>query len=83
MKAIDTFAHILLFLAIITGAVAFWGLRYEKNMQLLVVITLIAFYILWGIVYHSTKRNINKKLFLEYLMIGAICSVVGVLVFYL
>lgn len=83
VKYLDTLAHLLLFLGISVAGFAFWGLRYDQNAQLLVIFTVVTFYIFWAVVYHFTKREMSKKLFLEYLLIGAICSVVGILVFYL
>lgn len=83
MKKLDLFSHILLFLGVLIAAVAFWGLRYQAGAQLLVIFTLVTFYIFWALVYHFTRRDLSKKLFLEYLLVAAICSVVGILVFYL
>jgi len=83
LRYLDILAYILLLLGIIAAGIAFYGLRYEPNAQLFVIFTAVVFYLFWAIVYHYTKKEINKKLFLEYLLIGAICSVVGILVFYL
>lgn len=83
MKRLDFFAHILLILGILIAGIAFWGLRYQGNAQILVIFTLVIFYIFWALVYHYTKRNLTRKLFLEYLLVAAICTVVGILVFYL
>lgn len=82
MKKLDTFAHLLLTLGAVIAAIAFWSLRYQQGTQLFVIFTLVTFYIFWALVYHYTKRDLNKKLFLEYLLVGAICSIVGILVFY-
>lgn len=82
MKRLDAIAHLLLFLGVVIGAVAFWSLRYQQGTQLFVIFTLVTFYIFWAIVYHYTKKDLTKKLFLEYLLVGAICAVVGILVFY-
>lgn len=82
MKVLDTLAHILLFLGVVIAGIAFWGLRYQAGAQLLVILTLVTFYIFWALVYHYTKRDLSKKLFLEYLLVAAICSIVGILVFY-
>ena len=83
MRRLDFFAHLLLFLGVIIAAIAFWGLRYQAGAQLLVVFTLLVFYIFWGALYHYTKRDLSKKLFLEYLLVAAISCVVAILVFYL
>jgi len=83
MKKLDFLAHLLLFLGVIIATIAFWGLRYQAGAQLLVVFTLVVFYIFWALVYHYTKRDLSKKLFLEYLLVAAISCVVAILVFYL
>lgn len=82
MKVLDTMAHVLLFLGVVVAGIAFWGLRYQAGAQLLVIFTLVVFYVFWALVYHYTKRDLSKKLFLEYLLVAAICSIVGILVFY-
>lgn len=82
MKTLDTLAHLLLFLGIIAAAVAFWGLRYQSGVQILVVLGAVTFYVFWAIVYHWARRDLSKKLFLEYLLVAAIACVVGILVFY-
>lgn len=82
MKTLDTLAYLLLFLGIVAAAVAFWGLRYQTGVQLLVVFLAVTFYIFWAIVYHCARRDFSKKLFLEYLLVAAIACVVGILVFY-
>lgn len=82
VKFLDTIAHLLLFLGIVVAALAFWGLRSQVGVQLLVVFLAVTFYIFWAIVYHSARRDLSKKLFLEYLLVAAIACVVGILVFY-
>jgi hypothetical protein len=83
LRYLDTLAYLLLFLGIAVAVFAFVGLRYDSEAQLLVIFTLVVFYVFWALIYHFSKKEVSKKLFLEYLLIGAICSVVGILVFYL
>lgn len=81
-KFLDTIAHLLLFLGIAVAALAFWGLRFQAGAALLVVFLAVTFYIFWAAVYHCARRDLSKKLFLEYLLVAAIVCVVGILVFY-
>lgn len=83
MKKIDLLSYSLLLSGIVLGAAAFWDLRYSQNGQLLVIFALVLFYLAWGLVYHFTKGDLSKKLFLEYILIALICCGVGILVFYL
>lgn len=81
MKHFDTLIHILLFLGFAIGGGAIWWLRYDSLRQFLVIIILVIFYLLWGVVYHSLKKDLTKKLFIEYLILAGIAIVVGFLVF--
>lgn len=78
----DIFAYILLLLAIGVGAWAILKAHGEPGNQFLIVLVLVVFYLLWGVVYHHVKRDLSRKLFLEYLIIGAIALVSGLLVFF-
>ena len=81
MKHIDIVAHICLLFGLVVGTVAIFRLRYDNVAQFLVILILAAFYLLWGIVYHNLKRDLDRKLLFEYLLIAAIVVVVGLLVF--
>lgn len=82
MKYVDHLAYLLLILAFVFAVFTFMVFRYDPTAQLRVVLTSIVFYIIWGIVYHYTKRQLNKKLFLEYLLLAAISSVAVIIIFY-
>ena len=81
MKHLDIIAHIFLILGLAVGAVAIYRLRFDATSQFLVVLVIILFYLLWGTTYHHIKGEISKKLFIEYLLIAAIVTAVGFLVF--
>lgn len=82
-KRFDLLAHLLLMAALAVGGVAFFRARFTGNDQFLVIISIVFFYLAWGLVFHYAKRDLTKKLYFEYLLIAAITSVAGVLVFLL
>ena len=81
MKHLDIIAHIFLILGLAVGAVAIYRLRFDSTSQFLVILIIVLFYLLWGTTYHHIKGEIEKKLFIEYLLIAAIATAVGFLVF--
>lgn len=81
MKHIDIIFYSLLLSAVGVGAWAILKSHGEPGSQLLIVLVLVVFYLLWGVVYHHVKRDLSRKLFLEYLIIGAIAGASGVLIF--
>lgn len=81
MKHIEKLANILLFLGIGVGAVAIYRVRFDPASQFLVLIMIVAFYVLWGVVYHTLRRDFKRKVMFEYLLVGAIGLAGGLLVF--
>ena len=77
---LDILSHTLLFCGGVLAVVVFLKLRFDQR-QIFVIFGLVIFYLLWGLVYHFAKGDLSKKLALEYGLIGAICTLVGVLVF--
>lgn len=82
-KRFDILAHLLLMAALAVGGIAYLRSRFTVQDQFLVIIAMIFFYLAWGLVYHYAKRDLTKKLYLEYLIISAIASVSAILVFLL
>lgn len=81
MKYLDILSYSLLLLCIVLGGVAIYNLRFEMASQIVVILMLVVFYIIWGMVYHNLKRDLTPRLFKEYLVIGAIAVCAGLLVF--
>jgi uncharacterized membrane protein YfcA len=76
-KKIDKLAHLFLYFGYVVGAVAIYMARYNPTRQFFVIILLVAFYVLWGFVYHHAKREASGRLFLEYLLIALIAILAG------
>jgi len=81
MSYIDKLAYAVLFSGFLVGIVAIVFLRYNPTNQFAVIVSFSIFYLLWAVAYHLFRRDLDPKLFLEYLIIASIASVVGFLVF--
>lgn len=81
MKKFDLFFYLLLFLGIGIGASRFFAFWAKPSSQFWVIVAIVVYYVIWGLLYHYFKKDLAKKLFLEYITLGAIGIAVGVLVF--
>ena len=79
----DILAHLLLMAALAVGGLAFLRVRFAAQDQLLVILAIVFFYLAWGLIYHYARRDLSRRVYLEYLLIAAIASVAGVLIFIL
>lgn len=82
-RQFDILAHLLLMAALAIGGIAFFRSRISSQDQFLVILAMVFFYLAWGLVYHLGRRDLTKKVYLEYLLISGIASVAGVLIFIL
>ena len=70
------YLHFLILLVILAGgAWAFFYVRTDRQLQLLVGIATVAAYVLWGIIHHVIQRDLHIKIVVEYILIGAIAAV--------
>lgn len=81
MRYFDKVAHILLLLGLGMGVVAVYTARSDPRSQLTVFLLAVAFYGLWGMIYHHLRGDLTRKLLAEYLVLAAIVLMVGMLVF--
>lgn len=73
---LDNLSHVLLIVAVGVAAVAIYRLRYDSALQLLVILVMVVFYVVWGFVYHYLRGDLEQKLILEYLLMAMIASFV-------
>jgi len=68
--------HFIVLAAILAGGVtAFMYVAPNSSLQLIIgVITSVA-YVFWGLVHHAMKKDLHKKIVVEYILIGAIAIV--------
>jgi len=83
IKEIDKIAHVILLIGLVVGAVAIYSSRFSATRQLVVILLLIAFYLIWGYVYHHLRGDASRKLMIEYLVIGSIALLTSIFVFFL
>ena len=70
------YLHFLILLGILAGgAWAFFYVRTDRYLQLLVGVATAAAYVLWGIIHHVIQRDLHIKIVVEYILIGAIAAV--------
>ena len=81
LNYVDKLAYSVLFAALLLGTAAIFSLKYEPNGQFATIVGFSIFYLVWAVVYHLFKRDLNLTVFLEYLIIASIALVVGFLVF--
>ena len=80
-RKIDVIAYLILFGVFLLGAFAVYGLQGDGRAQLNIILALAAFYLIWGLIFHHIKSDLDKWLLFEYLAIAAISVACGVLVF--
>lgn len=69
--------HYLALMAILSiGFGLFWVFNYNRQAQIGVTLVIAAFYVLWGIVHHSVKKDFHWRVILEYLVVATIASLV-------
>ena len=80
-KVIEKLAHTILYFGFVVGAVAVYMTRYDGARQLLIVLILVAYYLIWGFSYHSMRKDLSMRLALEYLAISLIALLVAFVIF--
>ena len=68
--------HFVILIAMLSlGVLTFLFVRPNTTMQLLVGIVTAVAYVLWGFVYHAMRKDLHRKIVVEYLLIGTIAIV--------
>lgn len=80
-KVTDRVAHTLLYLGFIIGVVAIFVSRFDSTRQLLIVLMLVAFYLIWGYSYHTARRDLTRRVVFEYSAIALISLLAAVIIF--
>lgn len=66
---------IVLFTILFGGIFTFWFAKGNTSLQLTIgVITTVA-YVVWGIIHHSLKGDLYRKVVIEYVLVGLIAIV--------
>lgn len=71
--------HIVHFLVLVTilavGVSAFFYVRPNTTLQLVVGIATSFAYVAWGIIHHAVEGDLHEKVVIEYVLVGAIAIV--------
>lgn len=80
-KLVEKLAHTILYFGFVVGVVAVYAARASSHGQLLIVIILVAYYLIWGFSYHSAKKDLSAGLAVEYLIISLIALLAAFIIF--
>lgn len=75
MKYSHIISYIVLVLILATGVGAFYFVRPNVTLQLIIAIITSVAYVLWGIIHHMIQKDLHHKIVIEYMLIGAIAIV--------
>lgn len=75
MKHINILHYAVLLCILVGGVAAFYWVRPNVTLQLLVGIATSVAYMFWGIIHHTLKKDLHPKIVIEYMLIGAIAIV--------
>lgn len=65
-----TFYYFVLLLILSVGMYITLQTSYDRNFQVLLLIVLVSFYVLWGIIHHLAKHDFCFKIVVEYILVG-------------
>ena len=80
-KLIEKLAHTILYFGFVVGVAAVYMARASGHGQLLIVIILVVYYLIWGFSYHSAKKDLSLRLAAEYLIISLIALLAAFIIF--
>lgn len=72
--------YVLLAILLSVGSVIFLSGRGNPLAQFLIGVSMAILYIAWGWVYHFQKKDLHKKVMIEYLLVGCIAIVLMAMV---
>jgi hypothetical protein len=75
MKHQKTLHFLVLMVMLGLGIGAFYFVRPDRTLQLAIAIATAVGYVLWGIVHHVMEGDLHIRLVIEYILIGAIATV--------
>jgi len=70
------YAYTILTLGLIVHGGFFYLAWPQRSYQQLAIISLVVFYLLWGVITHTKSAHINSKVILEYASISLLAGVV-------
>jgi len=75
MRLKETKVYLVLISILVAGFCLFIGFSYSRVAQMGITIALSAAYVIWGIYYHWSKKELHPRIIIEYLAIAFLASV--------
>ncbi|HEX8931999.1 MAG TPA: hypothetical protein VF810_02490 [Patescibacteria group bacterium] len=60
-----------------TGLIILFSLSYDRYLQILTLLFMTLFYLLWSLVHHYFHHNLTPKIVIEYMLIGILGIVIA------
>jgi hypothetical protein len=68
--------HFIVLIAILAGGVAaFYYASPNGGLQFIIGIITSVAYVLWGLIHHSMRKDLHKKIVVEYVLMGLIAVI--------
>ncbi|MBI4080321.1 MAG: hypothetical protein HY430_00960 [Candidatus Levybacteria bacterium] len=64
--------YVSLLIALSLGGVFLAFSSAENDMKMMVAMIMAFFYVVWGIIHHYLEHDVNAKIVIEYVLIGAL-----------
>jgi len=75
MKRMHVVHYIVLLAILLVGIGAFFSVAPDRNVQFIIGVLTSVAYALWGIIHHAVQKDLNQRIVIEYILIGAIAIV--------
>lgn len=67
------FGHLLILTIILAlGGVAFFSIRSNQGLQLVIGTLTVMAYVAWGMIHHYLRGDLHPRVVIEYILIGAV-----------
>jgi hypothetical protein len=73
--------HLALFLILLLGVVFAYYAREDKQIEMIILISIASIYMLFGIIHHYLMHDLSAKIVIEYIAMGSLGIAVAFFVF--
>ena len=80
-KDFNYIAYFILTCGFAVGGYIVYQVRFEATAQFIVVLCMTGFYLLWSVIFHHYRNDLNFKIFFEYAIIAAIAIGAAALIY--
>ena len=75
MKKTNLLHGFILIALLASGVLAFWYAKGQTMVQLIIGILISIGYMAWGIIHHTLKGDLHRKVVIEYILVGLIAII--------